>query len=320
MPALKLVMLGTGEFALPAFQALYETPHQVVGLYTQPERTGRGHHRLPPNPLKQWAIDRNTPVFQPENINTPESLAELRSLNADVFVVAAYGQILSPEFLSIPRLCSINIHASLLSKYRGASPIAYAIWKGEAEAGVSIIQVVPKLDAGPVIAMGATPIGPDETAGSLEVRLSQLAIPLVKQSLDEIAAGTARWTPQDDSQATRARKLTKQQGAIDWNLSPREIDCHIRAMQPWPNAFTFVHKADQSPLRVLVLAVRSSSERSQAAPGTILRADKNGLIVKTGEADALEIVRLQPDGKRAMPATDFLRGYALQPGDRVGPE
>jgi len=149
--SLRLVYLGTSDFAVPAFAALYGTPHTVTALVTQPERTGKGHHNASPSPIKQTALNQGTPVLQPESVNTPEALAELRGLQADLFVVAAYGQILSPEFLAIPRLGTINIHASLLPKYRGASPVEYAVWKGETETGVSIIRVVPALDAGAVL-------------------------------------------------------------------------------------------------------------------------------------------------------------------------
>src|SRR5258708_37946074 len=175
MTSLRLVMMGTGDFAVPTFQSLYDTPHQVVGLYTQPDRTGRGHHRNLQNPMKELALAHETPVFQPEKINTTESLADLRGLEADLFVVAAYGQILSPELLSIPRLGSINVHASLLPKYRGAAPVAFAILNGDAETGVSIIQVLPQLDAGPIYAVVGTPTGPHETAGGREDRLAELA-------------------------------------------------------------------------------------------------------------------------------------------------
>src|SRR5579872_6100428 len=178
MTALKLVMMGTGEFALPTFEALYGTPHQIVALVTQPDRTGRGHHQSRENPMKQLALARQTPVYQPEKVNAPEALDSLRAFKADLFVVAAYGQILSPELLSIPRLGAINVHASLLPKYRGAAPVAYAILNGDAETGVSIIQVLPQLDAGAIFAVARTPIGATETSGQLEDRLARLAVEL----------------------------------------------------------------------------------------------------------------------------------------------
>src|SRR6185369_5349889 len=254
---LRLVMLGTGDFAVPAFSALYDTPHEVLALYTQPERTGQGHHRQADSRIKQVALARGTPVFQPQSVNTPEALDELRQFHADVFVVAAYGQILSQTLLDIPRLMPINVHASLLPKYRGAAPVAYAIWKGEAETGVCIIEVVPALDAGDILGMAKTPIGSRETAGELEDRLAELAAPLTVRVLSEIESGTVQRIPQDAALMTRSPKLRKEQAAIDWAKTSREIDWLVRAMQPWPKAYTYAHLADKPPVRLLVLEVRS---------------------------------------------------------------
>lgn len=323
---MRLLMMGTGEFALPTFQTLYETPHEVVALFTQPERTGPGTKRLPPNPLKQWALERGTPVFQPLNVNTPESLEQLRALQADVFVVAAYGQILSPALLQIPRIAAINVHASLLPKYRGAAPINYALWKGESETGVSIIQILPALDAGPILAIARTPIGPQETAGELEVRLSHLALPELRRVLEELARGIISGEPQDPQQVTKAPKLKKEQGAICWDQSRAEIDRQVRALQPWPNAFSYVHQQGRPPFRVQILAVglpqdTATGNTPQAVPGTVLPSSggKKGILrVQAGEGP-LEILRLQPDGKRAFTAAEFLNGYPLEAGDRFGP-
>lgn len=310
-------MLGTGDFAVPTFSALYDTPHEVVALYTQPERLGQGHHRQADSRIKQVALTRGTPVFQPQNVNTTEALDELRQFNADVFVVAAYGQILSQALLDIPRLMSINVHASLLPKYRGAAPVAYAIWKGEAESGVCIIEVVPALDAGDVLGTVKTPIGSRETAGELEDRLAELAAPLTVRVLDDIESGKVRRIPQDAALMTRAPKLRKEQGAIDWAKPTREIDWLVRAMQPWPKAFTYAHLDGKPPVRLLVLEVRTVENGVTSAPGTVLQADKSGLLVQTDDG-VVEIVRLQPEGKKPMPAADFLRGHPLRPGDRIG--
>jgi methionyl-tRNA formyltransferase len=318
--SLKLVMMGTGDFAVPTLRGLYDTPHQVVALFTQPDPSGPGRHKSHMNGMKRLAEDHGTPIYQPPSVNATDSLAELRALRADVFVVAAYGQILSPELLSIPGRATINVHASLLPKYRGAAPVAYAILKGEMETGVSIIQVLPRLDAGPILAVARTPIAPHETAGELEDRLAALAVPLVPAVLAQIAAGTTQPVSQAEGHVTRAPKLKKEQGAIDWSQSAPQIDCHVRGMQPWPNAFTWVHAAGKPPFRVLVLAVGidSSAASSAASPGAVLRADKTGFRVQSGTLP-VEIIRLQPDGKRAMPAAEFLRGNPLQVGDRLGP-
>lgn len=320
MSRFKLVMMGTGEFALPSFAALYETPHEVVGLFTQPDRTGSGHHRSLENPMKRLAIEHSTPVFQPENVNAPEALAELRNLNADLLIVAAYGQILSPTLLGIPRLGAINVHASLLPKYRGAAPVAYAILNGDTETGVSIIQVLPQLDAGPILAVVSTPIGSEETAGGLEVRLARLAVEVLPPVIAQFAAGNVRPLPQSAALVTRAPKLKKQMGAINWNRSAIQIDCHVRAMQPWPNPHTFLHISGRPPQRLLILSVKLAEEaRSDVLPGTPLRVGKQQVVVQTGQG-ALEILQIQPEGKRPMSIADFLRGRSISQDDRFGPE
>jgi methionyl-tRNA formyltransferase len=320
MTTLRLVMMGTGEFALPTFETLYRTSHQVVGLFTQPDRTGRGHHQSLQNPMKDQALANATSVFQPEKVNTPESLANLRALEADLLVVAAYGQILSPELLGIPRLGAINVHASLLPKYRGAAPVAYAILNGDIETGVSIIQVLPQLDAGPILAVARTPIGPQETAGRLEDRLAKLAVDLVPGVIEQFAAGALRPLAQSDALVTRAPKLKKQMGEIDWTKSARAVDCQIRAMQPWPNPYTFLHSTGRPPQRLLVLSVRPlETAQNGGAPGTPVVAERDQLLVQTG-AGAVEIVQIQPEGKRPMTAGDFLRGRKITPADRFGPE
>jgi methionyl-tRNA formyltransferase len=313
-------MMGTGDFAVPTFQSLYDTPHQVVGLFTQPDRTGRGHHQNLQNPMKALALAHATPVFQPEKINTPESLADLRGLKADLFVVAAYGQILSNELLSIPRLGSINVHASLLPKYRGAAPVAFAILNGDAETGVCIIQVLPQLDAGPVFAVARTPIGAEETAGQLEDRLARLAVELVPGVIEKISSGAAYPVPQAEALATRAPKLKKQMGSIDWTQSAAQVDWQIRALQPWPNPYTFLHSAGKPPQRLLVLAVRPLAESHSAVPpGTPTSVDKDRLVVQAGTG-SVEILRIQPEGKRPMTIAEFLRGRLVTPNDVFGPE
>ena len=317
---MRIVFLGTGDFAAPSFAALYDSAHEIAALVTQPERTGRGHHTAEISRIKQTALDHGTPVLQPQSVNTPEALDELRALKADLFVVAAYGQILSADLLRIPPKGTINIHASLLPKYRGASPINYAIWKGERETGVTLIGVEPALDAGPILGIVRTPIGSTETAGELEDRLSQLAVPLTREVVDAMANGTAQGIPQDPAQVTRAPKLKKTQGLIDWSQTAEQIDCHVRAMQPWPNAFTFVHTAGKPPVRLLVKQLqRTPLPKTGSVPGEVVVADATGFVVQTASGP-VELVTVQPDGKRPMPAADFLRGNPVRPGDHLGPE
>lgn len=327
--SLRLLLMGTGTFALPAFRALLESSHEVVGLVTQPDRSGRGHHRHP-HPLKDLAAAHDVPVLQPDHINQSPWPDRLRGLQPDLSVVAAYGQILSAEVIEVARLGAINLHASLLPKYRGAAPIPYCILNGETETGVSVFQIEPKLDAGHVLGMVRTPIQDNETAGDLEARLADLAADACGEVVESIQAGTATAIAQDASQVSLAPRLTKAAGAIDWDQSPAEIGCHVRAMQPWPRAYTYWHTADHVPQRLLILetAARSVPEqtfpdtspdtgRLPTRPGTILVAAGRELAVQTGQGP-VDILRLQPEGKRKMDVSDFLCGHAISVGDRLG--
>ncbi len=322
--SLKVVMMGTGTFAIPAFQALIESGHQVLGLYTQPDRTGRGHHRHS-HPMKELALEHGIPVFQPEKINTPESLEELQNLEADVLLVAAYGQILSQKLLDIPKQGAFNLHASLLPKYRGAAPILYAIRNGETKTGVALFRIERKLDSGPIAAMVETPIGARETTGEVQDRLAALAAPLAMQFLQEIEAGTLQETPQNHAEATFAPTLDKQEGAIDWTQSTFQIGCHVRAMQPWPSPFSFLHHSEQQPLRLLILAVETLTtedldslnvgpELLNSTPGTVIFASTKKVIIRTGDG-ILELKQVQPQGKRVMQTSEFLCGRKINPGD-----
>lgn len=313
---LRIAMLGTGSFALPTFQGLLESRHTIVGLVTQPDRTGAGHHQHR-NLLKELAIARELPVFQPVKASAPESLDVLASWQADLFVVAAYGQILSTKLLGLPRLGAINVHASILPKHRGASPIQHAVWVGDAETGTTIFQIVRELDAGPVLAIERTPIGVNETSGELEERLAAFSVPVLLRVVDQLDAGTATPQPQDHSQSTYARRLSKSDGEIRWTQTAAEIACHVRAMQPWPKAFTHWRRPDHAPLRVIVPRVSVVAESSSAACGTVLSIEAGQLLVKA-EQDAVLLETLQPDGKRAMSAADFLRGYPIHVGQTFG--
>lgn len=316
---LRVVMMGTGAFALPAFRGLLGSPHAVVGLVTQPDKTGRGHHQHI-NPLKELAIASGVPVLQPEKASAPESLDQLRALAADIYVVAAYGQILSTKLLETPRLGAINLHGSLLPKYRGAAPIQYAVWNGETRTGVTIFQIVRELDAGPVLRMVETDIGPQETSGELHDRLAELAVPLTLSVLDQIEAGTAVAVPQDATLATFAPRIPKEAGLIDWSQSARKIGWQVRAMQPWPMPYSFLHRPGMAPVRMLAPEARAVEdvESGDAVSGTVLLPTHAGrLLVATGDG-VLEVMQIQPSGKRAMAAAEFLRGHPLPAGSRFG--
>ncbi len=313
---IRIAYFGTGNLAIPTFLSMLDSQHQIVGLVTQPDRLGRGHHQHL-NPLKEAAVERGIPVLQPDSIKTPEALASLREWRADLFVVAAYGQMLSPEVLDTPRLGTINLHASLLPKYRGATPIHAAILNGDTETGVTIIQIEPKMDAGPMLGVVRTAIRPDETTGQLEERLANLAIPVVYRVIDEIVAGVARPVLQDAAQVTRVRKLTKADGRIDWTLPAINVERHIRGMQPWPGPFGELHQPGRPAQRLQILAARvvPVEPTTSGHPGDFHAVDPAQITIRCGE-HAVQIIQLQPDGKRPMSTADFLHGRKLSPGDR----
>src|SRR6516225_890462 len=252
---MRIVVMGTGLFAEPTLEALLTSPHEVVGLVTQPDRAvgqERGSTRQTGRGMKTIALEHHIPVLQPESINTPEGVRDLQALQPDLLVVAAYGQILSRDVLAVPPHGGINVHASLLPKYRGAAPIAWAIYHGEARTGVTIIKMSVSLDAGDMLAQEAIDIGPDETAGEVEARLAPLGARLALEVMAGLEAGTLQGRKQDPAQVTKAPKLTKEHGAIDWARSGSEVCRQVRAMQPWPTAFTFWQRAGHAPLRLLL--------------------------------------------------------------------
>ncbi len=318
-------MMGTGLFAEPTFEALLKGPDPVVGLVTQPDRAAgvaRGSTRQTGRGMKAIAEEYRVPVFRPESVNTPEGVAGLKEFAPELLVVAAYGQILSRDVLAAAPHCGINVHASLLPKYRGAAPIARAIANGETRTGVTIIRMTVGLDAGDMLAQSAVDVGPDETAGELEARLAPLGAKLAREVIEQIKAGTARGVKQDPALVTKAPKLTKEHGAIDWSQPAERIPNHVRAMQPWPTAYTAWHRAGQAPLRLIVCkaAARPFAPGESGKPGDVLPAgDNKRLCVAAGDG-VVEVVELQPAGKRRMTAEEFLRGRRPQPGDRLGPE
>jgi methionyl-tRNA formyltransferase len=324
---MRLVMMGTGTFAEPTFERLLGSPHQVIGLVTQPDRPvgqERGSTRQVGRGLKNMALDRQVTVYQPESINTPEGVDWLKTMQPDLLVVAAYGQILSKDVLSTTPYGGINVHASLLPKYRGAAPVAWAIYHGETRTGVSIIKMSVALDAGDILAQEAIDIGAEETAGELEARLAVLGGQLALQVVDQIAAGTAKGIQQDKTQATKAPKLTKEHGLIDWTRHGRDVCHQIRAMQPWPTAYTYWHRPGQQPVRIILhkAAWHEATGTDALPPGQVIsRPDATSqLRVAAGSGTEVVILELQPAGKRRMPAGEFLRGHRLQVGDRFGPE
>jgi methionyl-tRNA formyltransferase len=320
---MRIVMMGTGTFAEPTFEALLAGHHEVVGLVTQPDRPAgheRGSTRQTGQGMATIARTHGISLLQPESVNTPEGVAGVKGFNADLLVVAAYGQILSKEVLEATRHGGINVHGSLLPKYRGAAPVAWAIYHGETQTGITIIRMTTGLDAGEMLAQQSLEIGADETAGELEARLAPLGAQLAVRVVDQIAEGTARGVAQDKSQVTKAPKLTKELGVIDWNRPAEMVRNHVRAMQPWPTAYTFLHRADHPPQRVILSKIgRVASDTESSSLGSV-RSSLVGLWVSTGANGIVEIIELQPAGKRRMSAAEFLRGHPLKSGDYFGAE
>jgi methionyl-tRNA formyltransferase len=311
-------MLGTGPFAVPTLRALAANlAHEVALVVTRPP-TDR---KKTASPLQQAGEQLTLPIWSPDTVNSAESQTHLRSFAANLLVVCDYGEILRPETLATSRLGGINLHGSLLPKYRGAAPVQWAILRGETETGVSIIQMTPGLDAGPILGQLRTPIDPDEDAAQLESRLAAVGAELVLRVINDLQAGRARPIPQDTAQTSKAPRLKKEQGAIDWSRTAQEIKNQVRALRPWPRAYTFFHRDNAEPLRLNIdrvsihpLPLGEGRMREHPSPGSILDA-ASGLLIATGD-DPLEILELQPAGKRSMPASDFLRGQRIQPGDR----
>ena len=316
---MRIVMMGTGSFAEPTFLKLLDSPHTIVGLVTQPERaTGkeRGSTRQARQGMKEIALERSIPVLQPESINTPDGAQSLRAFNPDLLVVAAYGQILSKDILAVAPLGGINVHASLLPKYRGAAPVNWAIYHGEKQSGVTIIRMSISLDAGDMLAQEAIDILPDETAGELEARLGPLGARLAIETVDRLAQGPVPGLPQDKSQVTKAPKLTKEHGLIDWSRPAISVCNQIRAMQPWPTAYAYLHRLGSEPLRLIVQQAIVTTERPAIAalPGAVVTdAGRSKLWARCGDGVWVEIGELQPAGKRRMSAEDFLRGNPIPP-------
>jgi len=311
-------MMGTGPFAAPTLRRLYQSDHKVLALVTRPPRPVHGKTRTQVNPMRDLALEHGTTVLDPESINTDDTRAQLAEFSPDLFVVCDYGQILKPETLAVARHGGINLHGSLLPKYRGAAPINWAIYYGEAETGVTVIHMTPQVDAGPAIAQARTPIGADETAVDVEPRLAELGAPLVLESIEAIVAGRVTAIPQDPSQASRAPRLKKNDGAVDWTHTAHEIRNQVRAMEPWPKTFTYLQRTTGEPLRLILNKVSVVELPADGTPGEVVEAAAARLVVATGGGGALSIENLQPAGKRVLAVDEFLRGYPVRAGDHFG--
>ncbi|HEX7047454.1 MAG TPA: methionyl-tRNA formyltransferase [Gammaproteobacteria bacterium] len=308
---MRLVFAGTPDFAVPALDALIAAGHEIVAVYTQPDRpAGRGR-KLAPSPVKQRALEHGIPVEQPESLKNPEGRTALAAYHPDVMIVVAYGLLLPQAVLDIPAHGCLNIHASLLPRWRGAAPIQRAIAAGDTETGVGIMRMEKGLDTGPVLLERRIPIDAAETGGSLHDKLAALGAEAIVEALANLTTLDAR--PQDDSKATYAYKLTKQEAALDWSKSAIELARQVRAFDPWPVAFTiFNHET----LRIWSAEALPLSAK-KFTPGEIASATVDGIDLATGEG-LLRITRLQPPGKRPMNVAEFLNGHAVAVGQRLG--
>jgi len=305
-----VVFFGTPRFAVPTLQQLLDSPHTVTGVVTQPDRPrGRGQ-KVTYAPVKTLALERGIPVFQPDRLKPPEVAATLRGWRPDVGIVAAYGRIIPEPLLTIPRLGMINVHASLLPKYRGAAPVHRAVMNGDPETGVTIMRVVKELDAGPMFEKATRPIGPDETSDVVEEALADIGAGLLITVLDQIAEGTAHEEPQDDASATYAPRLTKEEGLIDWSTPSLAIHNRVRGLYPWPHAYTFLNGA-----RLIVRRSHPEVTLTEMTPGTIVRITGDAIHVATGNGEQLAIVEVQPEGRRPMAVRDFAAGHRVAAGD-----
>ena len=302
--ALRIVFAGTPEFAAEHLKALLDSPHQIAAVYTQPDRpAGRGQ-KLMPSPVKQLALQHDIPVLQPQSLRDPAAQAELAALAPDLMVVVAYGLILPQAVLDTPRLGCINSHASLLPRWRGAAPIQRAIAAGDRESGVTVMRMEAGLDTGPMLLKVGTPIGADDTGGSLHDRLAQLGPQAVLQAIEGLAAGTLKGEVQDDALANYAHKLNKDEARIDWSRPAVELERLVRAFNPWPICHSSL---DGEPLKVLAAALGEG----KGAPGQILAASKDGLTVACGEG-ALLLTRLQLPGGKPLNLADLFNSRREQ--------
>ncbi len=306
---MRVVFAGTPDFAVPSLEALLDSSlADVVAVYCQPDRpSGRGR-TIRPGPVKSKATKAAVPVFQPERINTPEAIAQLKSLKPDLMIVVAYGALLKKQHLEIPRLGCFNLHASLLPRWRGAAPIQRAIEAGDGLSGVSLMRIVEALDAGPVLAQSAINLCEQVTGGWLHDRLSKMAAGLLIENLPALASGKLKEQTQNISQVTYAKKLNRKESWVDWTGSARQIERQIRAFDPWPGCMFSIEGKT-----LKILEASTTSHHESATPGQILEVGPEGIMVQSGQ-DAIRIEKVQKPGGKAMRVADYLNGHSVRIG------
>ncbi|HIT63832.1 MAG TPA: methionyl-tRNA formyltransferase [Candidatus Ventrimonas merdavium] len=307
---MRIIFMGTPDFSVPTLESLIGSRHEVAAVVTQPDKpSGRGK-AVHMTPVKEVALAHGIPVYQPVRAREASFVEEMRALHPDVMVVIAFGQILSRELLDVPEYGCINIHASLLPKYRGAAPIQWAVLNGDEETGITTMKMDVEMDTGDMLEKRVVALSPDETGGSLFDKLSLLGGELILSTLDKLEAGTLVPEPQDHSQATYVKKISKTMGDIDWSLEAETIERLVRGLNPWPSAYT---RLQGKMLKIWKARVLPQGAVPEAAPGTVLGALGGSLTVQTGRG-ILEILELQLEGKKRMDAAAFLRGFPVEAG------
>ena len=309
---MRIVYMGTPDIAVPAMESLIEAGHDVVAAVTQPDRAQGRHKELVASPVKEAALAHGIEVLQPEKARDAAFIDLLRGINPDLIVVMAYGQILTKELLDVPRLGCINIHASLLPRYRGAAPISAVILAGESQTGVTTMYMDEGLDTGDMLLKAVIDIAPDETTDTLEKKVASVGGELITETLRQLEAGTLTRIKQDDSQANYIRMIKKEEGHINWSEDAAAIERRIRAFYPWPGTFA-LHNGS----RIKIYGAKVTSDSASEAPGTVAETGEGGITVACGNG-SLIITDLQAEGKKRMNAADFLRGYKLCKGDILG--
>ncbi len=315
---MRIVFLGSGAFAIPCFEELLDAGHDVAALVTQPDRRkGRGKALAPP-PLKPVAEGRKVAVVQPRRVRDPDAQEALRRLAPELQVVVAFGQILPRSVIDIAPLGTVNVHASLLPKLRGAAPIQWAVANGERETGVSTMLIDEGLDTGPVLLQRSTPIGPDETSADLEPRLARLGADVLIETVRGLAEGTLAASSQDHDRATLAPLLKKEDGRLDWSLTAHELHCRIRGFDPWPGTFSSLDGRTFKILGAQPVAVAATEDGPETAPGALLELVPEGLVVACGAGSRLLVTEVQPESRRPMPAAAFAASARLHTGRVFG--
>ena len=304
---MRIVFMGTPEFAVPSLRALVEAGHDIAGVFTQPDKPKNRGMKLQPTPVKEYALTQNLTVFQPAKLRDGQALGILKELSPELIVVAAYGRILPVEILELPPRGCINVHSSLLPRYRGAAPINWAILNGEEETGVTIMYMAEGLDTGDLIAAEATPISSEENAQQLHDRLALMGAGLLTRVVADLERGEVSAKVQDDSLSCYAPMLSRELSPIHWGKPARQIHDQVRGLYPWPSA-----TAEIDGVRCKILRTALTGETTGRAPGAFVQADKRGMKVACGGGEVLEILELQPDGKKRMAASAFLLGHPIK--------